>query len=55
MAFVAASGDGGAPAYWPAVSPDVVAVGGTVLTLDAQDNYASETAWSGTGVTDLPE
>jgi len=34
---------------YPAASPDVVAVGGTSLALDAKGNYASETAWSGSG------
>ena len=33
MAFVASAGDYGAPASWPAASPNVLAVGGTALTL----------------------
>ena len=33
---------------YPALSPNVVAVGGTFLTLSG-NNYASETAWSGGG------
>jgi hypothetical protein len=37
MTYVASSGDGGAQALWPAVSPSVLAVGGTSLQ------------WSGTG------
>ncbi len=49
VAFVAASGDFGAwsgPLY-PSVSPNVLAVGGTTLTLGANNTYGSETAWSG--------
>ena len=48
VTFVAASGDSGAgygPMY-PAVSPYVLAVGGTTLTL-AGSTYVSETGWSG--------
>ena len=38
---------GGAPATWPATSPNVLAVGGTSLqTLDAAGTYRSETGWS---------
>ena len=47
--FVAASGDSGAwygPMY-PSVSPNVLAVGGTTLTLAAGSTYGSETGWSG--------
>jgi len=54
VTFVAASGDSGGLAGWPAVSPDVVAVGGTTLTTTASTSgktttyaYAGETAWSG--------
>ncbi len=32
VAFVASSGDAGAPASWPAASPDILSVGGTALT-----------------------
>src|SRR5579884_248884 len=49
VTFVAASGDSGAPPIYPAVSPNVLAVGGTTLTLDSQGNYVSETGWSGSG------
>src|SRR5271157_3127944 len=48
VTFVAASGDSGAwdgPMY-PAVSPNVLAVGGTSLTLAANSTYGSETGWS---------
>ena len=49
VTFVTASGDSGAPASWPAVSPNVVAVGGTTLKLDANGNWAGEVGWSGSG------
>ena len=48
VTFVAASGDSGAwsgPMY-PSVSPNVLAVGGTTLTLAASNTYGSETGWS---------
>jgi hypothetical protein len=47
--FVASSGDNGAPASWPASSPNVVAVGGTTLTLTSSNNWSGETGWSGSG------
>ena len=44
---MAAAGDTGAPASWPATSPNVLAVGGTSLkTLDAAGTYRSETGWN---------
>ena len=47
VTFVASTGDSGWPAY-PALSPNVVAVGGT--TLNAQyGTYAGETGWSDSG------
>jgi subtilase family serine protease len=49
VTFLAASGDAGYGVNYPAASPDVIAVGGTSLTLDANKNYQSETAWSGSG------
>jgi hypothetical protein len=48
VTFVAGSGDHGIQGY-PADSPNVLAVGGTSLTLGGQNNLASETAWSGSG------
>jgi subtilase family serine protease len=48
VAFVASSGDSGAGAIWPAVSTNVLAVGGTSLNLSS-GNYGSESAWSGSG------
>jgi subtilase family serine protease len=49
MAFFASSGDDGAGASWPAVSPNVIAVGGTSLSLSARGIFSSEKAWSGSG------
>ncbi|MHB9130205.1 MAG: S53 family peptidase [Armatimonadota bacterium] len=49
VTFLAASGDSGSGVLWPAVSPSVVAVGGTTLTLDSTGNRIAETAWSGSG------
>jgi subtilase family serine protease len=49
VTFVASSGDNGAGPSWPAVSPYVVAVGGTTLTTNVDSTYNTETAWSGSG------
>jgi subtilase family serine protease len=51
VAFVAAAGDSGAGhgPQWPAVSPNVLGVGGTSLSLDGASNYSGESAWSGSG------
>lgn len=46
ITFVAASGDSGAPPIWPGISPNVVSVGGTTLSLNALTGaYNGETAW----------
>jgi hypothetical protein len=47
VSFVASAGDSGAQAIWPAVSPNVLSVGGT--SLSASGSSAGETAWSGSG------
>ncbi len=49
VTFLAASGDSGTPAIYPAVSPNVLAVGGTTLSLDASGTYLHETGWDGSG------
>jgi hypothetical protein len=49
VTFLASSGDSGAPAGYPAYSPNVVAVGGTTLNLNSNSSYQSESAWSGSG------
>ena len=47
--FLAASGDYGAPPSYPAISPYVVAIGGTALTLNTQNAIQSEIGWGGSG------
>jgi subtilase family serine protease len=51
VTFVAASGDdgGAAGAEWPAVSPNVVGVGGTTLAVTAAGATLGEAAWSASG------
>ena len=49
VTFVASTGDSGAPGGYPAISPNVVAVGGTTLFFDGAGNYISESGWSGSG------
>jgi subtilase family serine protease len=51
VTFVAATGDdgGASGAEWPAVSPDVVSVGGTSLTLTSAWTIANQTAWNASG------
>ncbi len=49
VAFVASTGDSGAGAQWPAVSPNVLAVGGTSLTIAPDGTRISESAWSSGG------
>ncbi|HLN26793.1 MAG TPA: hypothetical protein VK395_03555, partial [Gemmataceae bacterium] len=49
VTFFAATGDNGEPSGYPAYSPNVVAVGGTTLTLDSNNNWKSEAGWSGSG------
>ncbi|BBB61701.1 hypothetical protein UNDKW_3428 [Undibacterium sp. KW1] len=47
MTYLAATGDNGPAVEWPAVSPNVVAVGGTSLTYSGTSR--TEVAWSNTG------
>src|SRR5262249_38540206 len=49
VTFIASSGDSGAPASYPAASPNVLAVGGTTLNVDSSGNILSESGWSGSG------
>jgi subtilase family serine protease len=49
VTFVAASGDDGKGGIYPAMSPNVVSVGGTQLTVSISGNYLAESAWSGSG------
>lgn len=48
ITFVAATLDNGSRygVFWPAISPNVLAVGGTNLTTDATGNYLGESGWS---------
>jgi subtilase family serine protease len=46
--FFASAGDSGNGVDWPAVSPNVISVGGTTLTMKGT-TVLSETAWSGSG------
>lgn len=49
VTFVASSGDSGGynGPSWPSVSPNVVAVGGSTLSITSTGAYKNETAWSG--------
>jgi subtilase family serine protease len=47
--FFSSSGDSGSGVSWPAVSPNVIGVGGTTLTLASNGTVTNETAWSGSG------
>ena len=49
VTFIAASGDSGTGASYPAASRYVLAVGGTTPTLGTNNVYVSETSWSGSG------
>lgn len=49
VVFLASSGDSGAGVEWPAVSANVIGVGGTTLNFDSNGQLSSETAWSGSG------
>lgn len=48
VTFIASAGDYG-QVTWPSASPDVLAVGGTSLTLTASGAYSSEVGWAYTG------
>jgi hypothetical protein len=49
VTFFASTGDSGSPSGYPALSPNVVAVGGTTLSIDTSGNYLGESAWSDGG------
>ncbi len=49
VSFFASSGDSGSGTIYPAVSPYVIAVGGTTLNVDNLGNVSSEIGWSGSG------
>jgi subtilase family serine protease len=47
--YFAAAGDSGSGVEWPAVSSNVIGVGGTTLTLNPDNTLNTETAWKGSG------
>ncbi len=49
ITFVASAGDTGGAVGYPATSPNVLAVGGTTLSIDGQGNYLGERGWSDGG------
>ncbi len=49
VVFFSSTGDAGAGVSWPSTSSNVVAVGGTTLTLNSDGSVASETGWAGSG------
>ena len=49
MTFVASAGDAGSQVLWPAVSANVLAVGGTATNYSATTGLRTETAWASTG------
>ena len=49
ITFVASSGDSGAGTIWPAVSPNVLSVGGTLLLTGPGGTYTGEIGWPGSG------
>jgi len=48
VSFFVSSGDAGLPAEYPSASPNVISVGGTTLTFNA-DGTVTETGWSSGG------
>ena len=48
IVYLASTGDSGQGAMWPSSSPNVVAVGGTTLSLSGTGGYGSETVWNDT-------
>jgi subtilase family serine protease len=49
VSFFVSAGDDGLPAEYPSASPNVVSVGGTTLTFNANGTLRSETGWSSGG------
>lgn len=49
VTFLASSGDNGSPPSYPAASPNVVAVGGTTLSVSTSGAWQGETAWNSSG------
>jgi hypothetical protein len=49
ITFIASTGDSGEPGGYPAYSPNILAVGGSSLTINSDGSYGGETAWSDGG------
>jgi hypothetical protein len=49
VTFITSAGDSGAIPQYPSVSPNVLSVGGTSLTINSNGSYGGETAWSDGG------
>jgi len=49
VSFFVSAGDAGLPAEYPSSSPNVISVGGTLLTFNANGTVASETGWTSGG------
>lgn len=49
VTFFVSSGDAGLPAEYPSASPNVISVGGTLLTFNTNGPLASETGWTDGG------
>jgi subtilase family serine protease len=49
VVFFVAAGDSGLPAEYPSASPNVISVGGTLLTFNTNGTLASETGWANGG------
>jgi subtilase family serine protease len=49
VVFFVSAGDAGLPAEYPSASPNVISVGGTLLTFNTNGTLASETAWTDGG------
>jgi subtilase family serine protease len=49
VVFFFAAGDSGLPADYPSASPNVISVGGTLLTFNTNGSLASETGWTDGG------
>jgi|SRR5579884_25401 len=49
IVYLASTGDSGAPAGYPSLSPNVIGAGGTTVTTDSSGNFVSESGWGGSG------
>ncbi|HVM72742.1 MAG TPA: S53 family peptidase [Anaerolineales bacterium] len=49
VVFFVSAGDSGLPAEYPSASPNVISVGGTLLTFNQDGSLASETGWTDGG------